>query len=169
MATITDKSRAKIRTSMGDMELEFLNDKAPRTVENFVKLVRQGFYDGLTFHRIMKGFMIQGGCPKGDGTGGPGYKFADEFHKDLKHDGPGVLSMANSGPTTNGSQFFITHLPTPHLDQEVSPQSVHTVFGRVIDGMDVVWSIKPDDAITKVEVIRKRDHEYKPETQPSQG
>ena len=104
---------AKIETPRGDIRLELFADKVPKTVANFEKLVNKGFYNGLKFHRVIPDFMVQGGCPKGDGTGGPGYKFADEFHRDLKHNGPGVLSMANAGPNTNGSQFFITHVATP--------------------------------------------------------
>ncbi len=107
---------ATFTTNKGEIRLELFADKAPKTVANFEKLAAQGFYDGLKFHRVIDNFMIQGGCPKGTGTGGPGYTFEDEFRKDLKHDGPGVLSMANSGPNTNGSQFFITHVATPWLD-----------------------------------------------------
>jgi cyclophilin family peptidyl-prolyl cis-trans isomerase len=109
------------------------------TVENFVNLARSGFYDGTTFHRVITGFMAQGGDPTGTGTGGPGYTFGDEFSPDLRHDGPGVLSMANAGPGTNGSQFFITFGRTPHLDGR------HSVFGRVVEGMDVVRSIRERD------------------------
>jgi cyclophilin family peptidyl-prolyl cis-trans isomerase len=110
------------------------------TVENFVNLARSGFYDGTTFHRVIAGFMAQGGDPTGTGTGGPGYTFGDEFSPDLRHDAPGVLSMANAGPGTNGSQFFITYGPTPHLDGR------HSVFGRVVEGMDVVRSIRERDS-----------------------
>jgi len=117
---------ATIVTNRGTIRLKLHFDKTPLTCANFEKLAKKGYYDGLTFHRVIPGFMIQGGCPRGTGTGGPGYTFADEFHRDLRHDGPGVLSMANSGPNTNGSQFFITHVATPHLDGK------HTVFGRVI-------------------------------------
>src|SRR6202789_355352 len=113
-------STAKLHTSHGTIEIEFFDDDAPKTVDNFCKLAEDKFYDGLKFHRVIPDFMIQGGCPQGSGTGGPGYKFADEFHATLKHDGPGVLSMANSGPNTNGSQFFITHVATPHLDRKHS-------------------------------------------------
>jgi peptidyl-prolyl cis-trans isomerase A (cyclophilin A) len=118
---------ATIKTKHGDIRLKLHDDKAPKTVANFEKLAKDGFYDGLTFHRVINDFMVQGGCPKGTGTGGPGYNFADEFHKDLKHSGPGVLSMANSGPNSNGSQFFITVGPTPHLNRK------HTIFGEVAD------------------------------------
>ncbi len=116
---------ATIVTNRGTIRAKLYADKAPKTVANFEKLAAKGFYDGLKFHRVIADFMIQTGCPKGTGTGGPGYKFNDEFHKDLKHAGPGVLSMANSGPNTNGSQFFITHVATPWLDGK------HSVFGQV--------------------------------------
>jgi peptidyl-prolyl cis-trans isomerase B (cyclophilin B) len=131
-------------SNRGTIRLKLHADKAPRTVANFEKLAAQGFYDGLKFHRVIADFMIQTGCPLGTGTGGPGYTFKDEFHKDLKHDGPGVLSMANAGPNTNGSQFFITHVATPWLDGK------HSVFGRVIDGQNVVKAIKQGDVMTKV-------------------
>jgi len=137
---------ATIATKKGTIRIELHADKAPRTCANFEKLASEGFYDGLTFHRVIADFMIQGGCPKGDGTGGPGYTFADEFHPDLKHDGPGVLSMANAGPDTNGSQFFITHVATAWLDGK------HSVFGRVIDGQDVVNAIAAGDVMEKVTV-----------------
>ena len=126
---------ATIDTSRGTIKLELYEDKAPKTVANFEKLANDGFYDGLTFHRVIDNFMIQAGCPHGTGTGGPGYTFEDEFDDSLRHDGPGVLSMANAGPNTNGSQFFITHVPCPHLDGK------HSVFGRVLEGQDVVDSI----------------------------
>jgi cyclophilin family peptidyl-prolyl cis-trans isomerase len=124
-----------LRTTLGDVRIELFRDKAPKTVENFVTLVRKGFYTGLTFHRVIPGFMVQGGCPTGDGTGGPGYMIKDEFDPSLRHDGPGVLSMANAGPNTGGSQFFITLAPTKWLDGK------HAVFGRVRGGMDVVEKI----------------------------
>ncbi len=130
---------ATIATDRGDIVVELFADKAPQTVNNFVFLAREGFYDGVTFHRVIPGFMAQGGDPTGSGRGGPGYRFEDEFHADLRHDGPGVLSMANAGPGTNGSQFFITQGPTPHLDDR------HTVFGRVVEGMDVVLDIPERD------------------------
>ncbi len=133
------KYSATFKTEKGDFEIELFADKAPKTVNNFVFLSREKFYDGVTFHRVIKGFMAQGGDPTGTGTGGPGYKFGDEFHPSLRHDGPGVLSMANAGPGTNGSQFFITHGATPHLDNK------HTVFGKVMKGMDVVLSIPERD------------------------
>jgi cyclophilin family peptidyl-prolyl cis-trans isomerase len=126
---------ARFATNHGDFAIELFEDRAPLTTKNFIDLVEKGYYDGLTFHRVIDGFMIQGGCPGGTGTGGPGYKIKDEFHPELKHDGPGVLSMANAGPNTGGSQFFITLAATPWLDGK------HAVFGRVADGMDVVQKI----------------------------
>jgi len=135
-----------IKTNKGDIHLRLFDDKTPLTVANFVNLAQKGFYDGLTFHRVIDDFMIQGGCPLGTGTGGPGYKFKDEFVSDLKHTKPGILSMANSGPGTNGSQFFITHVPTDWLDGK------HTVFGEVVapEDQDVVNSIAVNDKIEKV-------------------
>jgi len=130
---------ATMSTDAGDIVIELFADKAPATVNNFVFLAREGFYDGTTFHRVIEGFMAQGGDPTGSGRGGPGYRFADEFHPELRHDGPGVLSMANAGPDTNGSQFFITHAATPHLDDR------HAVFGRVVEGLDVVLAIPERD------------------------
>ncbi len=135
---------ATIKTNKGDIQVELYDDKTPKTVANFTKLVEKGFYNGLKFHRVLDDFMVQTGCPKGTGTGGPGYQFEDEFDDDLKHDGPGVLSMANSGPNTNGSQFFITHVATPWLDGK------HSVFGKVLDGMDVVNSIEQGDTMEEV-------------------
>ncbi len=135
---------ATIETSRGTIRVELHADKAPRTVANFEKLVLDGFYDGLKFHRVIDDFMVQTGCPNGNGMGGPGYKFEDEFHADLKHDGPGVLSMANSGPHTNGSQFFITHVATPWLDGK------HAVFGKVLEGQDVVNAIRQSDDMVTV-------------------
>ena len=136
---LTRKYRARFKTEKGDIVVELYADRAPLTVENFINLARAGFYDGTTFHRVIPGFMAQGGDPTGTGTGGPGYQFGDEFHPSLRHDAPGVLSMANAGPGTNGSQFFITHGPTPHLDNK------HTVFGRVTEGMDVVRALRERD------------------------
>ena len=133
------KYTAVIHTDKGDITLRLHGDKAPKTVNNFVFLARQGFYDGTIFHRVIANFMVQGGDPTGKGTGGPGYRFADEFHTSLRHDKPGVLSMANAGPGTNGSQFFITHIPTPWLDNK------HSVFGQVVQGMEVVNAIPPRD------------------------
>ncbi len=133
------KYKARMETDKGEMVIELFADKTPKTVNNFVFLSREGFYDGIIFHRVIKDFMAQGGDPTGTGTGGPGYKFADEFHPSLKHDQPGRLSMANAGPGTNGSQFFITHVPTPWLDNK------HTIFGQVVEGMEVLMSIPPRD------------------------
>ena len=130
---------AHFKTERGEIVAELYADKAPLTVENFVNLARSGFYDGTTFHRVIPGFMAQGGDPTGTGRGGPGYQFGDEFHADLRHDGAGVLSMANAGPGTNGSQFFITYSATPHLDDR------HSVFGRVVEGTDVLNSIRERD------------------------
>ena len=138
---------ATIKTNRGEIRLKLHDDKVPKTVANFEKLANDGFYDGLKFHRVIPDFMIQTGCPEGTGTGGPGYKFNDEFHKDLKHDKPGILSMANAGPNTNGSQFFITHVPTPWLDKK------HSVFGEVLgDGQKVVNAVKQGDVMEKVTV-----------------
>jgi peptidyl-prolyl cis-trans isomerase B (cyclophilin B) len=137
---------ATINTNRGTIRIQLHDDKAPKTVANFVKLAGEGFYDGLKFHRVIDDFMVQTGCPQGTGTGGPGYKFEDEFHPDLKHDGPGVVSMANAGPNTNGSQFFITHVKTDWLDGK------HSVFGHVLEGQDVVNSIKQGDVMEKVTV-----------------
>jgi peptidyl-prolyl cis-trans isomerase B (cyclophilin B) len=140
---------ATIATNRGAIRLKLHVDKAPQTVANFEKLAAKGFYNGLKFHRVIKDFMVQAGCPQGTGTGGPGYTFKDEFHKDLKHNCPGVLSMANAGPNTNGSQFFITHVATPWLDGK------HSVFGQVIEGQDVVNTIKQGDVMTKVTVAEE--------------
>ena len=137
---------ATIVTNKGTITLELYDDKVPNTVANFEKLAGEGFYDGLKFHRVIEDFMIQTGCPQGTGTGDAGYKFDDEFHPDLKHDGPGVLSMANAGPNTNGSQFFITHVETSWLDGK------HSVFGRVTEGQDVVNAIEQGDKMEKVSV-----------------
>ncbi len=138
---------ATIKTNRGEIRLQLHEDKAPKTVANFEKLASEGFYNGLKFHRVIEDFMIQTGCPKGTGTGGPGYTFADEFHSSLKHDGPGVMSMANAGPNTNGSQFFITHVETPWLDGK------HSVFGQVLgDGQKVVDAIQQGDVMESVTV-----------------
>ncbi|SHH23133.1 peptidylprolyl isomerase [Flavobacterium defluvii] len=150
---------AKFNTSKGSILVKLTHDLTPGTVGNFVALAEgnmenkvkpqgQKFYDGLNFHRVIADFMIQGGCPKGTGTGDPGYKFDDEFVPSLKHDRPGVLSMANSGPGTNGSQFFITHVPTPWLDGK------HTVFGHVVEGQNIVDAVAQGDALESVEIIR---------------
>ncbi len=146
----TKRYVARLKTSKGDIVVELFADKAPRTVNNFVFLAREGFYNNTTFHRVIRDFVVQGGDPTGTGRGGPGYRFADEFHPALRHDGPGVLSMANAGPNTNGSQFFITRKATPWLDGH------HTVFGRVIEGMDVVNAIPdrdPSQATTPGEML----------------
>ena len=136
---------ATFDTARGPIKLELYPDKAPLTVANFVNLAQRGFYDNLTFHRVIADFMIQGGCPEGSGRGGPGYRFEDETNNGVRHE-RGVLSMANAGPNTNGSQFFITHVATPHLDGK------HTVFGKVLDGMDVVDSVAGGDAIKSVKI-----------------
>jgi peptidyl-prolyl cis-trans isomerase A (cyclophilin A) len=159
MENYADGLYAQMETSKGPILLELEYEKAPLTVINFVSLAEgtinhnQGegerFYDGLTFHRVIDDFMIQGGDPRGNGTGDPGYKFPDEFELSLVHDGPGILSMANSGPDSNGSQFFITHKETPWLDYK------HAVFGRVVEGMDVVNAIEQGDSIDRVTIIRK--------------
>ena len=137
---------AVISTAHGDIKLELFDDKTPKTCANFEKLAHKGFYDGLTFHRVIEDFMIQGGCPNGTGTGGPGYQFEDEFCDDLQHDSPGILSMANAGPNTNGSQFFITHVPCPWLDGK------HTVFGKVIEGQNIVDRVEAGDEIQKITI-----------------
>jgi peptidyl-prolyl cis-trans isomerase B (cyclophilin B) len=149
---------AKIETSKGTIVIKLHNDKVPNTCQNFETLAEKGFYDGLTFHRVIPDFMIQGGCPKGDGSGGPGYRFDDEFHADLKHDGPGVLSMANAGPNTNGSQFFITHKATPWLDGK------HSVFGHVVDmkSQDVVNKIERGDTIKSITIVDPEADASKP-------
>ena len=149
---------AVMHTSKGDITLRLEFKKTPMTVANFVGLVEgslningknKPFYNGLTFHRVIENFMIQGGCPKGTGTGGPGYTFPDEFDDSLRHTAAGKLSMANSGPATNGSQFFITHVPTPWLDDK------HSIFGEVLEGQDIVNAIAQGDKLTSVEIIRK--------------
>ncbi len=158
---LEDGLYAKFITNKGDILCVLEYEKTPLTVTNFVGLAegtkqlgggagKEGirFYDGLTFHRVIPGFMIQGGCPLGTGTGGPGYSFPDEIDPSLRHDSAGILSMANAGPNTNGSQFFITHVPTPHLDGK------HTVWGHVVEGQDVVNAIEQNDTITTVEIIR---------------
>ena len=140
--------KATIKTNKGDININLTDDKTPVTVANFVNLIKNGFYNDLSFHRVIPDFMIQGGCPIGTGTGGPGYKFGDEFDASLKHDKPGVLSMANAGPGTNGSQFFVTHVATPWLDGK------HSVFGVVVSEADqaVVNSIVGGDSIQTIEL-----------------
>ena len=140
---------AIMHTSMGDISIRFFPDAAPKAVKNFQELVEKGYYNDLTFHRVIEDFMIQGGDPTGTVMGGPGYSFEDEFSPDLRHDGPGVLSMANAGPGTNGSQFFITHVATPHLDGR------HTVFGKVLKGQAIVNSIVRGDKIKDIRILDK--------------
>ena len=135
---------AVITTTKGDIHVTLFPAEAPLTVANFVNLVQRGYYDGLKFHRVLANFMIQGGDPTGTGSGGPGYRFADEFSPSLRHNSAGTLSMANAGPGTNGSQFFITHVPTAHLDD------LHTIFGKVSSGQDVVDAIAQDDVMTTI-------------------
>jgi cyclophilin family peptidyl-prolyl cis-trans isomerase len=136
---------ATFKTQRGEFEFMLYATDAPLTVENFINLARADFYNGTTFHRVIPGFMVQGGDPTGTGTGGPGYRFGDEFNRNLRHDSEGILSMANAGPGTNGSQFFITLAPTPHLDGR------HSVFGKIISGMDVVKSIRERDPMSDPE------------------
>ena len=140
--------KAEIKTNKGTINLELFKDKVPLTVANFANLANRGYYNNLSFHRVIEDFMIQGGCPLGTGTGGPGYEFQDEFHPELKHDKAGILSMANAGPGTNGSQFFITHLPTPWLDNN------HTVFGTITDekSQAVVNTISQGDTIDSIKI-----------------
>lgn len=164
-AKADDLPRVMLKTNKGDILIELFENEAPNTVANFITLVEQGFYNGLTFHRVIPGFMAQAGCPKGDGTGGPGYYIPDECNKpDARWHFRGSVSMANAGPNTNGSQFFITYMPTEHLNGK------HTVFGRVISGMDVVEKLQPrdpqdpnapqPDKIISATVVRKRPHPY---------
>ena len=140
---------AEIVTDKGTISVDLFLDQAPITVANFVNLAQRGFYDSLIFHRVIADFMIQGGCPNGNGMGGPGYRFADEFSPDLRHDASGKLSMANAGPGTNGSQFFITHVPTPHLDD------AHTIFGSVkgSEDQEIVNQIEQGDQIQSINII----------------
>lgn len=141
--------QANIQTTKGTIHLELFPDQTPKTVANFINLSQRGFYDGLNFHRVIPDFMIQGGCPLGSGVGGPGYRFEDEFVPSLRHSEPGKLSMANAGPGTNGSQFFITHVATPWLDDR------HSIFGQVMsqEDQDVVNSIQQGDIIEKIEIV----------------
>ena len=143
---LTKNYTATISTDKGDIVLELFANKTPKTVNNFVFLAKEGFYDKITFHRVINDFMAQGGDPTGTGRGGPGYRFSDEFHPELKHDKPGILSMANAGPGTNGSQFFITHVPTPHLNNK------HSVFGQVTEGMDVLMAVKNGSKINAITI-----------------
>ena len=140
--------KAEIKTNKGTINLELFKDKVPLTVANFANLANRGYYDNLSFHRVIDDFMVQAGCPLGTGTGGPGYEFKDEFHPELKHDKAGILSMANAGPGTNGSQFFITHLPTPWLDNN------HTVFGAITDkeSQEVINAINQGDTIESIKI-----------------
>jgi cyclophilin family peptidyl-prolyl cis-trans isomerase len=149
---------ATFHTAKGPIKVKLFAEEAPITVNNFVFLARQGYFDGTTFHRVIKNFMVQGGDPTGTGTGGPGYRIKDEFHPTLRHNRPGILSMANAGPNTGGSQFFITHTATPHLDGK------HAVFGEVVEGMDVVNAIRerdpmrdrqPGDTIERIEITEE--------------
>ena len=156
MALDPDKDyHANLLTEKGTIRIKLFAEEAPETVNNFVFLAREGYFDGTTFHRVIEGFMAQGGDPTGTGTGGPGYRIQDEFHPELRHDKPGILSMANRGPNTGGSQFFITHVATPCLDDR------HAVFGEVVEGMEVVNAIRerdpqqdpePGDAIERIEI-----------------
>lgn len=155
-ASATDTSsmqdiRIILTTNKGPIEATLLASKTPVTVANFLNLAKRGYYNGLSFHRVIPDFMIQGGDPEGSGRGGPGYRFEDECMPELKHDRPGIFSMANAGPGTNGSQFFITHVPTPWLDGK------HTVFGSVTKGQDVVNAIKQGDKIEKIEILDPAD------------
>ncbi len=143
--------RLLVKTNKGDIALTLFASKAPVTVANYVNLAKRGYYNGITFHRVIPDFMVQCGDPVGTGAGGPGYTFEDECRPDLKHSKPGILSMANRGPSTNGSQFFITHVPTPWLDGK------HTVFGEVTSGMDVVNAIKQGDKIVSIEILDSPD------------
>ena len=140
---------ATIKTNKGDITFKLFTDKAPITTSNFIKLAKSGYYTNVTFHRVIPNFMIQTGDQTGTGSGGPGYRIKDEFSKDLRHDSPGIVSMANSGPNSGGSQFFITHVPTPWLDDK------HAIFGKVTEGMDVVNSIKQGDIMKEVIIFEK--------------
>jgi len=143
--------RLILKTSRGSIEGTIFASKVPMTAANFLNLAKRGYYNGIKFHRVIPNFMIQGGDPTGSGMGGPGYKFGDEIHPALKHTKPGLFSMANAGPGTNGSQFFITHVPTPHLDGK------HAVFGEVTKGQDVVNAVKQGDTITSIEILDSTD------------
>ena len=143
--------RIKLNTDRGTIEATLYASKTPMTCANFLNLAKRGYYNGIKFHRVIPNFMIQGGDPTGTGGGGPGYRFTDEFHPSLKHSGAGIFSMANAGPGTNGSQFFITHVPCPHLDGK------HSVFGSVTKGQEVVNAVKGGDKITGIEVLDSTD------------
>jgi peptidyl-prolyl cis-trans isomerase B (cyclophilin B) len=143
--------RIILHTSRGDIEGTIFASKVPITAANFLNLAKRGYYNGLKFHRVIKDFMIQGGDPTGTGAGGPGYKFADEIDRSLKHDKPGKFSMANAGPGTNGSQFFITHVPTPWLDGK------HAIFGEVTKGQDIVNTVQQGDTIQSIEILDSTD------------
>lgn len=143
--------RIILKTEKGDIHGTLFAEQTPVTVANFLNLASRNYYNGITFHRVIANFMIQGGDPTGSGAGGPGYRFEDEFHPTLKHNKPGIFSMANAGPRTNGSQFFITHVPTPHLDGR------HSVFGEVTQGQDVVDSIRQGDKILSIEILDSTD------------
>jgi len=157
---IDDKAlpQVKMTTKYGDMIIELFEDETPNTVANFVNLIEKGYYDGLTFHRVVANFVIQGGDPTGTGSGGPGYRIRCECEKNTHKHLRGVLSMAHAGKDTGGSQFFITHCATPHLDGR------HTVFGQVLTGVEIVDKVQKDDKMEKVVMLKKRSHEYKPET-----
>ena len=150
-ARVMQDIRIILKTSKGNIEATLFSSKVPVTTANFLNLATRGYYNGITFHRVIKDFMIQGGDPTGTGRGGPGYNFPDEIDRSLKHDKPGMFSMANAGPNTNGSQFFITHVPTPHLDGK------HAVFGEVTKGQDVVNAIAQGDKINEIEILDSTD------------
>lgn len=152
--------RIVLSTTKGNIEATLFASKTPVTCANFLNLAKRGYYDGITFHRVIPNFMIQGGDPTGTGRGGPGYKFPDEFHADLKHNKAGIFSMANAGPGTNGSQFFITHGPTPHLDGK------HSVFGEVTKGVDVVNQIAKGDKIKSIKILDSTDALFAAEKKP---
>lgn len=157
---IDDKAlpQAKITTKYGDMVIELFEDETPNTVANFVSLIEKGYYDGLKFHRVVPDFVIQGGDPTGTGAGGPGYRIRCEAETNKTKHSRGVLSMAHAGKDTGGSQFFITHRATPHLDGK------HTVFGRVVSGVEIVDKVQQGDLMNKVTMLKKRSHKYEPET-----
>lgn len=155
--------RIIIHTTRGDIEGTLFASKVPMTAANFLNLAQRGYYNGVKFHRVIKDFMIQGGDPTGTGTGGPGYQFADEIHPDLKHSKPGLFSMANAGPRTNGSQFFITHVPTPHLNGK------HAVFGEVTVGQAVVDAIAQGDEMKSIEILDSTDELFADQKQQIDG